>query len=188
MFSKIVLCLVLVIVLVAPANAEGILPVGILAQTHSPVLIRQCISGITESEAGNSNYYIDFAGVFANRTGKDIKAFRLRFDVFGTFNEHLETLYGTEQDGVLAYDTDNALKSTGPTDIGGQIVGSADEYIPTWQFINTHDTAAYIVCSVDTVRFHDGHMWEASVKDSEIKKALSAAKPTQGHFWVKSDE
>ena len=186
MFQRILIFLALSLTFTAPAIAD-MLPVGVVPQTTSPVIIQRCLSGITDSEAGNSNYYIDFSGSFKNRTGKAIKAFRLRFDVFNSFNEHVDTLYGTEQDGVGPYATDDEVKSTASVDPSSGF-GSPDEYLATWQFINTHDTASYAVCSVDTVRYEVGPMWHASLSPAEVKKALAHAKAASGHFWVKKDD
>lgn len=186
MLKRVFAFLALLLLAAAPAMAD-MLAVGIVAQGNSPIIIQRCLSGLTNSEVGNTNYYIDFAGTFKNRTDKAIKAFRLRFDVFNDFNEHVDTLYGTEQDGVAPYATDDNVKSTASIDPSSSY-GSADEYLSAWQFINTHETASYVVCSVDTVRFTDGPMWRASVTPAAIKKTLAHAKRAPGHFWVKSDE
>jgi hypothetical protein len=155
----------------APAYA---LSTYILSQAHSPVLIQKCYAGTQDSSVGNKDYYLDFAGIFQNKTRKDIDAVRYRFDVFNTFSEHQRTVFGNDEDTLSAYGIiDDAKHDTNEEQVMANSGNGFTIYKPAWEFININETARDIVCSIDTVKFMDGTIWhDTGATAARIQAAL----------------
>jgi hypothetical protein len=182
--------LVLLILMGATSErAAATMPTAILSQAKSPVRIDQCLSGLRRTGSGDyaiPNYYLDFAASFTNGSGHDVSAVRLRFDIFNSFGEHLQTKYGTDDGQTVApgaqqVDIEHDTKTES---IIAQNGNPGTLYLPTWEFINTTPTAHATVCSVDTVMFTSGSKWQAAQpKEGALSGALKHASADPGIFF-----
>jgi hypothetical protein len=173
----------------ASARALATMPTAALSQPKSPVRVDECLAGMRSSGSGDyriPNYYVDFAANFTNRSSRDISAVRLRFDIFNSFGEQLQTKYGTDDGQVIAagQQQTDIQHDTKNESILAKYGNLQTLYVPTWEFINTADTAHSVVCSVDTVMFADGSKWQApSPKTSALSGALKHASAGAGIFF-----
>lgn len=165
-------------------------PTAILSQPASPLRIDDCIAGTRPTGRGDytiQNYYLDFAAVFTNRSSNDVSAVRLRFDLFNTFGEHLETKYGTDDAQTISAGAQQVdlRRDTQSEEIIARQSGTAPQlYLPTWEWINTADTLHSTVCSVDTVMFANGLKWQAPPPTaSALSSALKHTRTAIGMFF-----
>lgn len=193
--QRLILCLATLLFAFAclAAPAAAMMPTAIINVSASPIRIDRCLAGTRDTSVGNQGYYIDFAAAFTNRGPKTVSAVRLRFDIFNAFNEHLRTVFGTDDDGLLPASesrTDIEHNTRMETILQNDTrLSDADKitYLPTWEFINTTDTARSVVCSVDTVMFDDGAKWSMHpIGAKAFASALKRASAEAGTFY-KSD-
>lgn len=132
------------------ARANQPLRMAVAPQPNSPIQINDCFGGLSDTDVGNVDYYVNEAVMFTNGSETTVNAIRFRFDFYTVFGEHLAERYGTDtgtfSPGVLIDHAHNHL-------------GVA---VPLWQSINIWPSIAAIVCSVDTVAFSGGQLWHAS--------------------------
>jgi len=122
--------------LAARADSTGV-ATGIIAVRNAPVSIQACAAGWTD--LGYSMLSVGESVSFVNRALEPVVAVRFRFELRTTFGEELDTHYGTSE-GL--YSTNVLIESTRHGD---------KRFYPA-----PHS----ILCSVDTVKFRSGRMWQ----------------------------
>lgn len=133
-----------------PAHSAQALAVSVMPQNNSPIQISECFGGLTDTDVGNINYYVEQSVIFMNTSNRPVVAVRFKFDFYDAFSEHLGERYGTDT-GTFS---PGALIDHAHNHIGG-VMGY-------WSSINIWPSITAIRCSVDTVRFDDGSIWDAA--------------------------
>lgn len=172
------------------AQASATLPTAVHTIATSPIRIDRCISGLRDTSVGNTNYYLDFGAMFTNTSSSVVTAVRLRFDVFNSFNEHLRTVYGTDDElSMNPNDTkDDIVHNTRMEQMTTAQGESFATFLPTWEFVNINDTAAKFVCSVDTVLFQNQNQWHApTMRARDLATSLRYTKAENGTFYKSGD-
>ena len=149
---------------------------AILAQADSPVFITLCRAWISDTTYGNINYYINAAMSFRNQFLDNIVAIRFRYDLYSTFDEHLGSLYGSKE---------GTYSPRALIEPRGNIMGLT---LPDFSWINIHDNATQIQCSVATVKFANGLVWQASkVNGANASGLNSGGSTTETSVAIKKD-
>ena len=141
------------------ARASDVIRVLVRRQPDAPLRLDDCKAYINDTDVGNVDYYLDIAADYTNVDPKNrmIDAVRLRFDLFDDFYDSLRTVYGDDSDPISGGQSSRPMGHDTPF----ESFAHTTAYVPDWEFINTTDTARNLICSVDTVRFDDGTIWQA---------------------------
>lgn len=158
--------LALSILCVQSANANQPLRMGVRSQPESPVQINECFGGLSDTDVGNVDYYVNEAVIFTNKSETTVNAIRFRFDFYNVFGEHLDERYGTDT-GTFS---PNVLIDHAHNHLGVAV--------PEWQSINIWPSIAAIVCSVDTIAFSDGQLWHAGEARQTALTGLPISTPS----------
>jgi hypothetical protein len=171
-------CMALALVVSFPTTAWAAQKVStaMLPQPNSPIALTACFAYLNDTDVGNINYYLDVATSFVNRSSKTAAAVRVRFDVLDAFYAPLRQLRLTYNSASYS-PGEGHMVNVDPTVKQDTIVpglpdppgfsayvdhyNSIPHYAEDGNFINTTDTAAGIICSIDTVEFADGTVWQA---------------------------
>lgn len=128
------LCVAFLLIVPVPALANANLPGRVVRQPSSPVRIEECWAVPTADG-------YEVTALFHSWNAKTISAIRFEFVAYSAFDEDLNGLAHGDQ--------------SGPIWAHFGIKQAWDFFMPSW------GDAAYIVCSVEKVKFADGTSWNS---------------------------
>lgn len=179
------LLFVLSVLLPEAALASQGVNMAVLNQPKVPVKLIACYASLTDTDVGNGDYYLDVATQFQTTSAKEISAIRIRFDALDTFYTKLGTYAATYQAGAKMQPYEGR-PIEGPYVAGYMRMPTHDDRNHGWasdaDFINTTSTVAGVICSVDTIKFADGSIWQAPrltpVMIQSVGQFIGPDKPT----------